>query len=33
MQLAGDRKYANGDPCKAYVMTKNDFAIAYRRKS
>jgi RimJ/RimL family protein N-acetyltransferase len=33
MQFAGDRKYANGEPCKAYVMTKNDFAIAYRRSS
>jgi RimJ/RimL family protein N-acetyltransferase len=31
MRFAGDGKYANGEACKAYVMTKDDFAAAYRR--
>jgi len=31
MRLAGDGTYANGEPCKAYRMTRDDFAAAYRR--
>jgi len=33
MQFAGDGEYANGAPCKAYVMTKDDFAAVWQRHS
>jgi len=30
MRFAGDGTYANGEACKAYRMTRDDFAAAYR---
>ncbi len=31
MKFAGDGTYADGEPCKAYRMTRDDFVAAYRR--